>query len=110
MRQCKVYIHEIDEVNRIFNIRHLPLCCRKVKPFIGCYPSLLQAQNLKASNWLFFSILIFNVSQNDLKIHSGQCNLISFANTSSHWRHPLYKRQTFNAKSDLYTIFNFNRV
>lgn len=105
-----ICFHEIDEVNRIFNIRHLPLWCRKVKTFIGCYPSFLQAKNLKASNSLFFSILIFNVSQNDLKIHSGQCNLISFPNTSSHWRYPLYKRQPFNAKSDLYTIFNFNRV
>ena len=34
-----IFFHEIDEVNRIFNIRHLPLCCQKVKTFIGCYPS-----------------------------------------------------------------------
>ena len=29
-----IYVcYEIDEVRRIFNIRHLPLCRRKVKTF-----------------------------------------------------------------------------
>lgn len=98
-----ICFHEIDEVNRIFNIRHLRLCCRKIKTFIGCYPTFLQAQNLKASNSLFFSILIFNVSQNDLKIHSGQCNLISFPNDSSHWRYIHYINDSLSTQSPICT-------